>query len=101
MISLIQTEEQIQQQQTQSQQKNKITKQINKSVKWQEDIIDNENTGKLKFNVCRAKFIHQLEIDDKSDTCTSDDESNALERDKKSKQKHKLKCSKLNLKDKS
>ncbi|CAK91175.1 unnamed protein product (macronuclear) [Paramecium tetraurelia] len=91
----------MQQEPTQSKQKRKKTKQPNKSVQWSEDTIDNENAGKLKFNVCRAQFTHKLDEDEKSDTCTSDDESNAIERDKKSKQRHKLKCSKLKLKDNS
>ncbi|CAD8112117.1 unnamed protein product [Paramecium sonneborni] len=98
MLSLTQTDIQIQQEPTTKSEKQKKIKLINKSVKWTEDTIDNENTGKFKFNVCRPQFNHQLQNCQQSDTCTSDDESNAIDRDKKSKQKHKLYCSKLKLK---
>ena len=61
-------------------------------VTWTEDTIDNEGMGKLKSNLC---CIYHRPGDSSSDTCTSDDEGNALERDRESKKNHKLVCSKF------
>lgn len=47
--------------------------------------------NKLKSNLC---CIYHKPGDSSSDTCTSDDEANALERDRETKKKHKEKCSK-------
>lgn len=46
----------------------------------------------MKSNLC---CIYHRPGEDSSDTCTSDDEGNALERDRETKKKHKLVCSKF------
>lgn len=65
-----------------------------KSVQWTEDTIDNENMGRLKSNICCIFHKQHGSESDSSDTCTSDDETNGLERDRISKKKHKEVCSK-------
>lgn len=60
-------------------------------ISWKEDTIDNEDLGRLKSNLC---CIYHRPGSSSSDTCTSDDEGNALERDRATKKKHKEVCSK-------
>ncbi|CAD8197966.1 unnamed protein product [Paramecium octaurelia] len=83
-------------QETQQQQQKKETKK--RSVQWTEDTVDNEDLGRLKSNICCIYHKPHAEESESSDTCTSDDEINAIERDKQSKLRHKMKCSKLNKK---
>ncbi|CAK66349.1 unnamed protein product (macronuclear) [Paramecium tetraurelia] len=84
-------------QETQQQQQQKETKK-RRSVQWTEDTVDNEDLGRLKSNICCIYHKPHAEESESSDTCTSDDEINAIERDKQSKLRHKMKCSKLNKK---
>ncbi|KAM3145643.1 hypothetical protein pb186bvf_002189 [Paramecium bursaria] len=73
----------------------KIKKQKNKGrVQWTEDTVDNEDLNRLKSNICCIYKKPRSEQSSSSDTCSSDDEVNAIERDRISKQKHHQKCSK-------
>ncbi|CAD8113262.1 unnamed protein product [Paramecium primaurelia] len=85
-------------QQNEIQQQQQIKKTKKNSVQWTEDTVDNEDLGKLKSKICCIYHKPHAEESESSDTCTSDDEINAIERDKQSKLRHKMKCSKRNKK---
>ena len=68
-------------------------------MSWTEDTVDNEGMNKKRSNRTFALIIvcciYHRPGEESSDTCTSDDEGNALERDRHTKHLHKKKCSKL------
>ncbi|EAR94156.1 protein phosphatase inhibitor protein (macronuclear) [Tetrahymena thermophila SB210] len=77
------------------QETDKKKKKPTRKIQWQEDTIDNEHLGRLKSNVCCIYHKPKDAENPSSGTCTSDDDGNALDRDRITKKRHKKKCSKF------